>query len=189
MSPHGRPARFAQAESEKLLANTWPRAGESSWILSLIYFSRPEGHLLGTYGHFRVLVLHLFRLSGAMHQPRLFSKMTSPSNHCVMWIWDVHKRVPSFHKIPSHGSIVFSVVSSYYILKTILFWILPFQSLIPLMPEKPWAESLLSQIQHHLWLDIVWWPVTLYCKSHRTGQLLFAIINELTNISSLLRLT
>lgn len=122
MSPHGRLARFAQAESEKLLANTWPRAGESSWILSLIYFSRPEGHLLGTYGHFRVLVLHLFRLSGAMHQPRLFWKMTSPSNHCVMWIWDVHKRVLSFHKIPSHGSTVFSIVSSYCILKTILFW-------------------------------------------------------------------
>lgn len=117
MSPQGRPERFSQPESKILLPNTWPRAWESSWIFSLFYFSGPEGHFLGTYGHFSVLVLHPFRLLGA----RLFPQMTSPSNHCDVNMRCSHKKVPSFRKIPSHGSTVFSLVSSYYILKTILF--------------------------------------------------------------------
>lgn len=150
MSPHGKSERFSQPESKILLPNTWPRAWESRWIFSLFHFSRPEGHFLRTYGYFSVLVLHPFRLLGT----RLFPQMTSPSNHCDVNMRCSHKKVPSFHKIPSHGSTVFSLVSSYYILKTILFWILPFQSLIPLKPEKLWVVNL-SQIQYHLWLDNV----------------------------------
>lgn len=63
------------------------------------------------------------------------------------WLRDMnlrclHKQVHPFHKIPSHSSAVFSLVSSDYTLKTILFWILPFQSPIPLAPEKSWVVGL-----------------------------------------------
>lgn len=92
------------------ISNIWPSAGESSWILSLFYFSRPEGHLLRTYSHFRVLVLHPFRLSEATHQTRLFSQIASPWNHCVMWIWDVHTRKCPLY-IKCHYTALFSVLS------------------------------------------------------------------------------
>lgn len=191
MSPHSRPKRFAEAESEKLLPNTWPSAAESSWILSLFYFSRPEGHLLGTYGHFRVLVLHPFRLLGATHQPRLFSQMSSPSNHCVMWIWDVHMRKCPLSIKHHHMAALFSILS-----------------LCTTSWRQSSSESCLSKVWSH-WSLKKPWIVSLHHKFSATydlilfgglwhftvsltrvsGQLLLAIINELTSIISVLGLT
>ena len=166
-------------------SNTWPSAGDPSCVLSFFCFARPEGHLLGTNGYSRVLVLHPCRVLVGTHQPRLLSQMTLPSNDCVTWLWEVHARKCP-RSIKDHPmAALFSVLS---------------------LLTAPWrqssSESCLSkarshwtlqnpelwQIQHHLSLDIVWWPVTLCCNSHRSGQLLFTIINELTNINSTLGL-
>lgn len=160
--------------------NTWPRAGEPSWVLSFFCFARPEGHLLGTNGYSRVLVLHPCRLLVGTHQPRLSSQTALPSNDHVTWIWDVHTRKCLLSTKYHNMAVLFSVLS----LLTTPWRRSSFESCF----SKAWSHWhlknpglwSLSQIQHHLSPDIVWWPVTLCYKSHSSGQLLFAIINELT---------
>lgn len=102
--------------------NTWPSVGEPSWVLSFFCFARPEGHLLGTNGYSRVLELHALQTFGGYTPTQaILTNDIAFKGLCDTNLRRSHKKVLPFHKIPLHGSAVFSLVTSDYTLKMILF--------------------------------------------------------------------